>query len=156
DGSTQSNTLGTAPLTYDNLKTACQMMDRFRDDKGIQLLPARKLRLIVAREGKEKAMEVLKSIGNPDSANRVTNVFTNGDGYIDLKVANWIPTAYGKYWFLIDLERASYMAYMVWGWRPKFDSDNVINNGTKVYTGSVMFRPGFQAWQWAIGSAATT
>src|SRR5690606_32586509 len=73
DGSTQSNTLGTAPLTYDNLKTACQMMDRFRDDKGIQLLPARKLRLIVAREGKEKAMEVLKSIGNPDSANRVTN-----------------------------------------------------------------------------------
>jgi hypothetical protein len=44
----------------------------------------------------------------------------------------------------------------VWGWRPKFDSDNVINNGTKVYTGSTMFRPGFQAWQWVIGSAATT
>lgn len=156
DGSTQSNTLGTAPLSYDNLKDACQRMDRFRDDKGIQLLPARKLRLIVARENKEKAMEVLKSIGNPDSANRVTNVFTNGEGFIDLKVANWIPVAYGKYWFLIDLERASYMAYMVWGWRPKFDSDNVINNGVKVYTGSVMFRPGFQSWQWAIGSAATT
>lgn len=156
DGSTQSNTLGTLPLSYDNLKTAAQMMDRFRDDKGIQLLPARKLRLIVARENKEKAMEVLKSIGNPDSANRVSNVFTNGDGYIDLKVANWIPTAYGKYWFLIDLERAAFMAYMVWGWRPKFDSDNVINNGTKVYTGSTMFRPGFQAWQWAIGSAAVS
>jgi hypothetical protein len=156
DGSIQSNTLGTAPLSYDNLKDACQKMDRFRDDKGIQLLPARKLRLIVARENKERAMEVLKSIGNPDSANRVTNVFTNGEGYIDLKVANWIPSGYSKYWFLIDLERASYMAYMVWGWRPRFDSDNVINNGTKVYTGSTMFRPGFQSWQWAIGSAATT
>jgi len=156
DGSTQSNSGGTAMLSYDNLKVAAQAMDRFRDDKGIQLLPARKLRLIVARENKERAMEVLKSIGNPDSANRVSNVFTNGDGYIDIKVANWIPVAYGKYWFLIDLERASYMAYMVWGWRPKFDSDNVINNGTKVYTGSVMFRPGFQAWQWAYGSAATT
>jgi len=156
DGSTQSNTLGTAPLSYDNLKLACQMMDRFRDGKGIQLLPARKLRLIVARENKERALEVLKSIGNPDSANRVSNVFTNGEGYIDLKVANWIPVAYGKYWFLIDLERAAYMAYMVWGWKPKFDSDNVINNGTKVYTGSTMFRPGFQAWQWAIGSAAVS
>lgn len=48
------------------------------------------------------------------------------------------------------------MAYNVWGWRPRFDSDNVINNGTKVYTGSVMFQPGFQAWQWAIGSAAVS
>ena len=156
DGSTQSNTLGTIPLSYDNLKTACQTMDRFRDDKGIQLLPCQRLRLIVARENKERAEEVLRSIGNPDSANRVNNVFNNGTGYIDLRVANWIPTGYSKYWFVIDMERAASMAYMVWGWRPKFDSDNIVNNGSKIYTGSTMFKPGFQAWQWAIGSAATT
>ena len=52
DGTTQSNTLGTVPLTYDNLKTAIQTMDRFYDDKGIQLLPCSRLRLIVARENK--------------------------------------------------------------------------------------------------------
>lgn len=156
DGSTQSNSLGTAPLSYDNLKLACQRMDRFQDDKGIQLVPCQKLRLIVARENKERAEEVLRSIGNPDSANRVNNVFNNGEGYIDMVVANWIPAAYGKYWFVIDMERAEYMAYNVWGWRPKFDDDKVINNGTKIYTGSTMFRPGFQSWQWAIGSAATT
>lgn len=155
DGSTQSNT-GTLPLSYDNLKTAVQAMDRFYDDKGIQMLPCSKLRLVVARENKERAEEVLKSIGNPDSANRVNNVFANGTGYIDLRVANWIPTAYSKYWFIVDLERAAYMAYMVWGWRPKFDSDNIINNGTKIYTGSTMFQPGFQSWQWAYGSNATT
>jgi hypothetical protein len=156
DGSTQSNSLGTVPLSYDNLKTACQTMDRFRDDKGIQLLPCQRLRLIVARENKERAEEVLRSIGNPDSANRVNNVFNNGTGYIDLRVANWIPTGYSKYWFVIDMERAAQMAYMVWGWRPKFDSDNIVNNGSKIYTGSTMFKPGFQSWQWAIGSAATT
>ena len=156
DGSTQSNTLGTVPLSYDNLKTACQNLDRFYDDKGIQLLPCQKLRLIVARENKERAEEVLRSIGNPDSANRVSNVFNNGTGYIDMRVANWIPVAYAKYWFVIDMERAANMAYNVWGWRPKFDSDNIVNNGSKIYTGSTMFRPGFQAWQWAIGSAATT
>lgn len=157
DGSTQSNSGGTNPLSYDNLKTAVQAMDRFTDDKGIQLLPCRKLRLIVARENKERAEEVLRSIGNPDSANRVNNVFANGGGSIDYRVASWIPsTTYSKYWFLVDLERASKMAYMVWGWKPKFDSDNVINNGTKVYTGSVMFRPGFQSWQWTYGSAATS
>ena len=156
DGSTQDNDLDTAPLSYDNLKTAIQRMDRFTDDKGIQLLPCQRLRLIVARENKERAEEVLRSIGNPDSANRVSNVFANGNGYIDMKVAHWIPSAYSKYWFVIDLDRASYMAYMVWGWRPRFDSDNIINNGTKIYTGSTMFKPGFQAWQWAIGSAATT
>jgi hypothetical protein len=48
------------------------------------------------------------------------------------------------------------MAKMVWGWRPKFDDDKVVNNGTKIYTGSTMFAPGFQSFQWAVGSAATT
>lgn len=158
DGSTQSNTLGTAPLSYDNLKLAAQRLDRFYNDKGIQLLPCRKLRLIVARENKERAEEVLRSIGNPDNANRVSNVFNNGDGYIDYVVSNWIPadSAYKYNWFLIDMERASLMLQMVWGWKPKFDSDNIVNNGTKIYTGSTMFRPGFQAFQWTIGSAATT
>lgn len=158
DGSTQSNTLGTVPISYDNLKLACQRMDRFYNDKGIQLLPCRKLRLIVARENKERAEEVLRSIGNPDNANRVSNVFNNGDGYIDYVVSNWIPadSAYKYNWFLIDMERANMMLQMVWGWKPKFDSDNIVNNGTKIYTGSTMFRPGFQAFQWTIGSAATT
>ncbi len=156
DGTTQANN-GTASLSYDNLKAVCQSMDRFRDDKGIQLLPCQRLRLIVARENKERAEEVLRSIGNPDSANRVNNVFNNGTGYIDMRVANWIPvTTYSKYWFVVDMERAAQMAYMVWGWRPKFDSDNIVNNGSKIYTGSSMFQPGFQSWQWAYGQAATT
>lgn len=155
DGTTQSNT-SSNPLSYDNLKTAVQAMDRFYDDKGIQLLPCSKLRLIVARENKEKAEEVLRSIGNPDSANRVNNVFNNATGSIDLVVANWIPSAYSKYWFVVDLERASMMTKLVWGWRPKFDDDKVINNGTKVYTGSVMFKPGFQSWQFAYGANATS
>lgn len=152
----QSNTLGAIPLSYDNLKTACQTLDRFTDDKGIQLLPTQKLRLVVARENKERAEEVLRSIGNPDSANRVNNVFNNGNGYIDLRVANWIPTGYSKYWFVMDMERASYMAHMVWGWRPKFDSDNIVNNGSKIYTASVMFQPGFQDWRWVVGANSTT
>lgn len=159
NGTTQSNLLSALPLSYDNLKTALQELDRFYDDKGIQLLPCTRLRLVVAREGKERALEVLHSIGNPDSANRLSNVFTMpGEQTIDLKVANWIPQepAYVYNWFLMDLDRASYMAYMVWGWRPKFDDDKIVNNGTKIYTGSVMFQPGFQAWQWIIGSNATT
>ncbi len=156
DASTQANN-GTLTLSYDNLKTTIQAMDRFRDDKGIQLLPCSSLRLIVAREKKERAEEILRSIGNPDSANRVNNVFNNGKGFIDLVVSNWIPvTTYSTYWFVIDMERADQMAKMVWGWRPKFDDDKVINNGTKVYTGSVHFKPGFHAWQWAYGQAATT
>lgn len=156
DGSTQTNTLGAIPLSYDNLKTAVQKMDRFYDDKGIQLLPCTSLVLVVARENKERAEEVMRSIGNPDNANRINNVFNNGNGYLELVVANWIPTSFSKYWFVFDRERASFMAKMVWGWRPKFDDDKVINNGTKVYTGSVMFRPGFQSWQWIIGAPSTT
>lgn len=157
DGSSTSNTT-TNSLSYDNLKTAIQAMDRFVDDKGVQLLPCQKLRLIVPREKKERAEEVLRSIGNPDNANRVSNVFNNGAGYIDLRVANWIPNSstYTSNWWVVDMERAASMAYVVWGWRPKFDSDNVVNNGTKIYTASTMFKPGFQAWQWAYGSTATS
>lgn len=156
DGSTQSNTLGAVPLNYDNLKSACQNIDRFTDDKGVQMLPCTKLRLVVARENKERAEEVLRSIGNPDNANRINNVFANGQGYIDYKVANWIPSGYSKYWFVMDMERASMMAWMVWGWRPKFDDDKIVNNGTKVYTASTMYAPGFSSWQWVIGSASLT
>ncbi len=153
---TQSNT-STNVLSYDNLKTAIQAMDRFQDDKGIQMLPCQSLRLIVAREKKERAEEVMRSIGNPDNANRISNVFNNGAGFIDLRVANWIPvTTYSTYWFVVDMERAAQMARMVWGWRPKFDSDSIVNNGTKIYTGSTMFKPGFQSWQWAYGALATT
>ena len=156
DGSSQSNTLGAVPLNYDNLKTACQALDRMYDDKGVQMAPCTKLRLVVARENKERAEEVLRSIGNPDSANRINNVFANGQGYIDYKVANWIPSGYSKYWFVMDMERASFMAHMVWGWRPKFDDDKVVNNGTKVYTASTVFAPGFSSFQWVVGANSTT
>ena len=154
DGSTQSNSLGTVPLSYDNLKLALQSMDLFVDDRGIRLLPCRKYKLIVGRKNKERAMEVMRSIGNPDSANRVSNVF-GMEGDIELVVSNWFPDAFQFYWFVVDEDRASYMNFLVWGWRPKFDDDKVINNGTKVYTGSTMFQPGFQSWQFVIGSAAT-
>lgn len=156
-GSTLSNTT-TNTLNYDNLKTAAQAMDRMTDDVDIQLLPSSSLRLIVPREKMEKAQEILRSIGNPDSANRVSNVFNNGNGYIDLIVSNYIPNSstYNSNWFLVDMERANQMAYMVWGWRPKFDRDKVVNNGSVVYTGSVMEKPGFTGFQWAYGSTATS
>ncbi len=156
DGSTQSNTLGAVPLSYDNLKTARQTLDRMYDDKAVPMQVCRNLRLIVAQENKERAEEVLRSIGNPDSANRVNNVFANGMGGIDYKVASWIPSGYSKYWFLVDLDRAAKMAKMVWGWRPKFDSDKIVNNGTKVYTASTMFQPGFQSFQWVVGANSST
>lgn len=156
ESANQSNTT-TNVLSYDNLKTAIQAMDRFYDNKGVQLAPCQQLRLVVAREKKERAEEILRSIGNPDNANRVTNVFNNGAGFIDLKVANWIPsTTYSNYWFVIDLERAAQMAWMVWGWKPKFDRDSIVNNGTSIYTASTMFAPGFSDWRWIYGSQATS
>lgn len=158
DGTTQSNYLGAVPLTYDNIKVARQNLDMMYDDKGIRLKPGNMKTLIVPQTLYEKAYEVLKSIGNPDSANRLSNVFATSEGQIRIVVSNYIPnTAAFKYnWFLIDNERATKMNYMVWGWRNKFDSDKAINNGTKIYNGSVMFQPGFQSFQWTVGSDSLT
>jgi hypothetical protein len=157
DGTTQSNVITSSTavanvkLSYDNLKSACQQLDRMYDDKGIQLLPSMKLRLIIPRELKERADEITRSIGNPDNANRISNFFANGRAF-DTQVASWIPAGYSNYWFFIDMERASYMSHMIWGWRPKFDDDKIVNNGTKVYTGSTSFTPGFSSFQFAVGS----
>lgn len=156
DATAQSNYLGAVPLSYDNLKTAVQTLDTQYDDKGVRLLNGNRKLLVVSQYNKHKAIEILKSIGNPDTANRVSNVWMTLEGEIELLVSNYIDennTASKKFnWFVIDTQRASEMTRIIWGWKPRINTENVITNGTKIYEGSLYFKAGWSSFQFAVGS----
>jgi len=160
DAPAQSNYLGTIPFSYDNLKIAAQMLDTQYDDKGVRLMNGHRKVLVVSQYLKHKAIEVLKSIGNPDTANRVNNVWQTLEGEIELVISNYIDNngaAANKFnWYLIDTMRASDMTRILWGWKPRVNTENVITNGTKIYEGSVYFKVGWSAFQWIVGSNAVT
>jgi hypothetical protein len=156
----QSNYLGAIPLTYDNLKVASQLLDTQYDDSGVRLLNGNRKILVVSQFLKHKALEILKSIGSPDTANRVSNVWMTLEGEIELVISDYTDkngAAAKKFnWFLIDTMRAGDMAHIIWGWKPRFDTENAINNGSKIYTGTVYFKTGWNAHQWVVGSDSLT
>lgn len=156
DAAAQSNYLGAIPLSYDNLKVAASALDTMYDDKGVRLMNGHRKLLVVSQYNKYKAIEILKSIGNPDTANRVSNVWMTSEGEIELLVSNYIDdngAAAKKFnWYLIDPMRASEMCRIIWGWKPRINTENVITNGTKVYEGSLYFKTGWSSFQWAVGS----
>lgn len=143
---------GMEPLTRDSLTRAVQRTNRFFDIKGIQLQPCRKLKLVVAIEGKQNAQQVLFSYQGPTTANLGINPMNQSLSGIDLVVAPWIPTAYSTYWFLIDTERAARSLFMLWGWRPRINTETEYSNGTLYKAGSVYFKPIFTDWRWVYGS----
>lgn len=145
-------TEGNLPLTRESLILAKQRMNRFYDSKGIQMMKARKLRLVVALENKENAMSILMSLQGPLTADLGINPIAKKYSDIELVVADWIPSAYATYWFLIDAERAQESLYMVWGWKPRMNDESNYANGTLYKVGSVYFKPGFTDWRWAFGS----
>lgn len=144
-------TEGHLPLTESSLELAAQRLNRLYDNKGVQLAPCRKLKLIVSRENFENAMRITKSDLRQGTANNDLNVWKSMQR-ITVEVANWIPDTYKTYWFIIDEDRASNMLMAEWGWKPRFDSDNIINNGTKIYTASTMFKMGFCDFRFAFAS----
>lgn len=147
-----TTTEGMVPLTRDSLTNAMQRMNRFYDIKGVQMEPCDDLCLITTIEGRENARAVLWSIQGPTTANLGINPIAQQYSGIKLEVAPWIPPSYSTYWFLIDKKRASRSLWMVWGWRPRINSETEYSNGTLYKAGSVYFKPGFTDWRFTYAS----
>ena len=155
--STQRNIFGTTeghlPLTRESLTLALQRLNRFKDIRGIQMMKCLRPKLIIARENEENAKQILMSIQGPLTPNLGINPVATVNSKITYEVADWIPqTTYSTYWFLIDEDRAQKMLFMVWGWRPRVNSESNYSNGTLYKAGSVYFKPGFRDWRFAFGS----
>jgi hypothetical protein len=42
--------------------------------------------------------------------------------------------------------------YMVWGWKPRINSESEFRNGTLIKYGSVYLQPVFTDWRWCFAS----
>jgi hypothetical protein len=143
---------GHEALSAESLEHAVQAINRYQDVKGVQLMRCRKLKLIIPRELEETAKRILFSTQGPLTANLGINPMATQHSRVTYEVADWIPTAYATYWFLIDEERASDCLYMLWGWKPRVNDEHEYSNGTLYKAGSVFFKPGFVDWRFAYGS----
>ena len=154
--SNQANIPATAygheTLSPESLERAVQGINRYYDVKGVQLMRCRNLKLIIPRELEETTKRILLSTQGPLSANLGINPMASQHSRITYEVADWIPTGYSTYWFLMDTERANQCLYMCWGWMPRVNDEYEYSNGTLYKAGSVFFKPVFTDWRWIYGS----
>lgn len=106
-GSAFSNASSTGiPLTHDNLSNAIQFMTETLDDRGI-LAPLTPKTLLVPPALEAEALEIVKSSGRSDTAERADNVFGMREytgGMINVVVWPYLGAASGgsdTAWFLL-------------------------------------------------------
>jgi hypothetical protein len=158
-GSTQTNIVtSNAVLSADGVQTAVNQMNRFQSMNGRDLLPVRRLRLVVPKELTATACQIRDSLYGPSNANlglqkSSASQMMKAQG-IDFDVLTLpdISSSYAAYWWLVDLDRAKERFFLVWGWKPEMASDTVGDHGTYKVDADVMFGPSALGWQWIIQS----
>lgn len=147
-----ATTEGHLPLSPGAIEKARQRMDRFYDLRGVQLTKCRKLKLLIATEKEEEAKRILYSSGGPHTPNLGINPIATQYSGITYEVVDYQPVAYKDYWALTCTERMERSVYMVWGWKPRLNSETEYRNGTLIKCGSVYVQPVFTDWRWGFFS----
>jgi hypothetical protein len=147
-----ATTEGNLPLSTPAIEKARQRMDRFYDLRGVQLIKARDLVLLIATEKEEEAKRILYSSGGPHTPNLGINPIATTYSGIKYEIVEHQPVAYKEYWALASRERMKRSVYMVWGWKPRINSESEYRNGTLIKYGSVYVQPVFTDWRWAFFS----
>ena len=98
-GGTQRNRPSTdVDLSYTGVQQAIMDMDILVNDYGYPLKVTPK-KLLVYPTKKMKALEILRSVGNPTNANNVANVVTLSSD-LKLVTGHWLSSSTPGYWFL--------------------------------------------------------
>jgi hypothetical protein len=145
DAATQSNE-GVLALTNENVKATRLLMRRFTDDQG-ELVSIEPGTLLVPPELEEKALILVNTERDPDSAENAVN--TNKNRF---KVVVWdYLTDPEAWWMLDDLLKEE---HLVWYDRvlPEFTSESDFDTTDAKYKGYMRFSRGFDAWQWIYGN----
>ncbi|MEA2036221.1 MAG: hypothetical protein U9O94_01835 [Nanoarchaeota archaeon] len=149
----------TTHLAFDEdaLVEAIQRMNRFTLNDNTQMKPGKRFRILCSSENLEKVARVLRSAYGPDTShlglNDASATFQAGLGRkIDVKMIPDMPYAYKDYWFLVDLDRAQRMRWIVWGWKPRLNNQSEYRKGTYYNDGSVLMAPHIADWRAQFGS----
>jgi len=141
-------TEGHLPVSTGAIEKARQRLDRFYDLRGVQLMKARDLCLLIATEKEEEVKRILYSPAGPHTPNLGVNPIATTYSKITYEVVDHQPVAYKDYWALVSRERMKDSVYMVWGWRPRINAESEYRNGTLIKCGSVYVQPVFTDWKW--------
>lgn len=145
-------TEGHLPLSATAIEKARGRMDRFYDLRGVQLTKARDLVVLIATEKEEEAKRIFFSSGGPGTPNLGINPIATTHSGIKYVVVEHQPVAYKEYWALVSRERMKRSMYMVWGWKPRINTESEFRNGTLIKYGSVYLQPVFTDWKWGFFS----
>jgi hypothetical protein len=151
-GGTNDNLLGAIPLNFENFNIARTLLERQTDNLGNPLAPSTNLMLVVGPENRTVAEQITMSAGVFSSANLSTNPFQG----IRFTVNNYLTAAEGRFWFLIDLDRAKDMFFMNEGWMPRFTQEDTPGRGLFTNYVSADYSFDFTGSQWVVGSNSTT
>ena len=149
---TNDNYLGAIPLNFENFSIARTLLERQTDNSGNPLAPATNLMLVVGPENRTLAEQITMSSGVFSSANLSTNPFQG----IRWTVNNYLTAAEGRFWFLIDLDRAQDYFFMNEGWMPRFTQEDTPGQGLFTNYVSADYSFDFTGHQWVVGSNSTT
>lgn len=158
-GATQSNIVtSNYQLTANAVDAALKQMNRFVGQNGVQFRKVRRVRLVVGIELESTALQIRDSLYGPNNANlglqKSSSAALKRRGIdFDVVVLPEIPSAYGAYWWLIDLDRAQNRLLMGWAWKPRMAEDTQYNQGTGTIDASTFFGPSAIGWQFIIGSS---
>ena len=151
-GGTNDNYLGNVKLNFDNFNAARNLLERQTDNVGAPLSPSTNIMLVVGPENRTVAEQLTMSSGIYSAANLSTNPFQG----IRFTVNNYLTAAEGRFWFLIDLDRAKDMFFLNEGWMPRFTQEDTPGKGLFTNYVSAQYSFDFTGHQWIVGSNSTT
>lgn len=140
-----------------SLIKAIERMDRFVLNDGTQMRPCRNLLILHSSELNDTVHQALTSAYGPTTAVLGLNVgsqeFNRGLGRtINHAVIPDQPSGYKDYWAVIDLNRASKMLFMAWGWKPRINNQSEYRKGLFYNEASTLFGPIARDWRYGFYS----
>jgi hypothetical protein len=163
-GSTQSNMYASGDtqraFLAANLVDAVNIMNRFQDMNGVQMLPVKRIRVLCSVESQPTVEQAINSLYGPINANlglqtASKEAFSARGVDISSVVLYDMPYAYRAYWFVMDLDRASEMFWLANGWMPRMNDVTDYEKGVYKNEASTFFGYVFNGWQWVFGSTGS-
>jgi len=144
-------------LNATSLKAAFIQLDRFKDNAGVLVQPARNVALVTSRQNLETAFRLKMSEYGPDNANlgygQVSPSIMAAVGKsFQVLPLHHMPDAYADYWFVVDLDKMKDMVVMAKAWEPRIHERMKDIDGVENILASTLFGPNPIDWRWIVGS----
>lgn len=147
-GGTASNRPTTgSDLSPTSLKAGMQHFDNLDNDYGYPVYVKPKT-LLVSPSDRYTAMEILKTVDVPYSADNTINVMHNE---LEIKVGHWLTDT--DAWFLLaDKADECFQLNFLWRLKPTFESSDDFDSGDAKFKSFMMLDVGASGWRFIYGN----